>query len=149
MKVQLIAIVAAVVLVGCASSMSLREAAEKGDIDVVKQHISNGVDVNIISDSVLNYTALHWASSFLNVEVVELLLVSGANVNAKDMAGRTPLDLAQGPTYVNQLLPSANDAEAHINNMLEIDIKTKMNKIGSLLRKHGGKTGEELKAAGK
>ena len=66
--------------------------------------------------------------------------------NATDMAGRTLLDLVQGPTYVNQLLPSANDAEAHINNMLEIDMKTKMNKIGSLLRKHGGKTSEELKA---
>jgi len=149
MKNILITTIAAVVLVGCGPSMSLREAVEKGDIDVVKQHISNGVDVNIISDSVLNYTALHWASSLLKVEVVELLLASGANVNAQDMAGRTPLDLVQGPTYVNQLLPSANDIEAHINNMLEIDMKTRMNKIGSLLRKHGGKTGEELKAEAK
>jgi len=144
---QILTTIAAVLLVGCGPSVSINEAARYGNIEAVKQAIADGADVNAKDGP--EWTALHSASSFLNVEVVELLLASGANVNAQDMAGRTPLDLVQGPTYVNQLLPSANDTEAHINNMLEIDMKTKMNKIGSLLRKHGGKTSEELKAEGK
>ncbi|MDP6307252.1 MAG: ankyrin repeat domain-containing protein, partial [Verrucomicrobiota bacterium] len=53
-------------------------------------------------------------------EIVELLIANGADVNAKDGDGFTPLDLA-----------------------------TNNKEIADLLRKHGGKTGEELKAEGK
>ncbi|RTZ69639.1 MAG: hypothetical protein DSZ35_02165 [Verrucomicrobia bacterium] len=51
-------------------------------------------------------------------EIVELLIAKGADANAKDVNGKTPLDEAKG-------------------------------EIADLLRKHGGKTGEELKAEGK
>jgi len=54
-------------------------------------------------------------------EIVELLIVKGADVNAKNADGHTPLDRANANT----------------------------GKIADLLRKHGGKTGEELKAEGK
>ena len=50
------------------------------------------------------------------VEIVEILLANGANINAKDENGETPLD-------------GSNTIE-----------------ITNLLRKHGGKTGEELRA---
>ena len=52
-------------------------------------------------------------------ETAELLIAKGADVNAKDGYGNTPLDMA-------------DDKET-----------------ADLLRKHGGKTGEELKAEGK
>ena len=55
-------------------------------------------------------------------EIVELLIAKGADVNAKTGDGRTPLDYS----IVNKQPETAN-----------------------LLRKHGGKTGEELKAEGK
>jgi ankyrin repeat protein len=55
-------------------------------------------------------------------ETAELLIDKGADVNAKSKVGVTPLDLA----------------EAH--NQTE---------TADLLRKHGGKTGEELEAEGK
>ena len=55
-------------------------------------------------------------------EVAELLIAKGADVNTKDLHGRTPLDA----TTVFNKTETAN-----------------------LLRKHGGKTGEELKAEGK
>ena len=55
MKAQLIAIVAVVVLVGCgitqqgivqAPGISIHEAAWKGDIESVKQHLTAGETVN-------------------------------------------------------------------------------------------------------
>ncbi len=67
-------------------------------------------------------TPLHAAAGKGLKEIVELLIAEGADVNAKDDKGRTPLDLAI------------------INNETE---------IADLLRKHGGKTGKELKAEGK
>ena len=56
-------------------------------------------------------TPLHFASAKGHKEIAELLIAEGAEVNAKDEDGKTPLDYAIG-------------------------------------RKHSGKTGEELKAAG-
>ena len=53
---------------------------------------------------------------------VELLIGKGLDLNAKDEDGDTPLDWANG---------NGNRRTA------------------DLLRKHGGKTGEELKAVGK
>ena len=55
-------------------------------------------------------------------DIVELLIAKGADVNAKDDGGGTPLDR----TGLSHYSETAN-----------------------LLRKHGGKTGEELKAEGK
>ena len=39
-------------------------------------------------------TTLHWAVNYGNVEAVELLLASGANLDRRTLTGRTPLDLA-------------------------------------------------------
>jgi ankyrin repeat protein len=60
-------------------------------------------------------------------EIVELLIAEGANVNAKDDDGKTPLNWAIQSIPFPKGHPETAD----------------------LLRKHGGKTGEELKAEGK
>ena len=56
MKSQLIAIVAAVVLVGCAKApdISIHDAVENGSIEAVKQHLTAGTDVNADNLSGLN-----------------------------------------------------------------------------------------------
>jgi ankyrin repeat protein len=64
---------------------------------------------------------------FGHKEVGELLIAKGADVNTRGFLGITPLDKAVGNTF--------NDK----NNA----------KVAELLRKHGGKTGAELKAAAK
>jgi ankyrin repeat protein len=64
---------------------------------------------------------LHWAASRGHKEIAELLIAKGADVNAKIVAGTTPLDVA---------------------------IKYKRTEFADLLRKHGGKTSAELKAEG-
>ena len=127
MKHLLLTTIAAVVLVGCvesepsASDMSISEAAEFGYIEVVKQHIAAGADVNVRRGT-LRFTPLHLAAGRGHKETVELLIAAVTDVNAKIDDGRTPLDLAIRYD--------------------EID-------TADLLRKHGGKTGEELKAEGK
>ena len=94
-------------------------ASEKGDIEVIKQQLAAGWDVNAKDDN--GWTPLHHAVPNGHKEIAELLIAEGANVNAKDERGKTPLDWA---------------------------IKYKRNETIDLLRKHGGKTGAELKAAG-
>jgi len=128
MKSQLIAIVAAVVLVGCGPSVSERaliKAAHSGNIEVAKQAIADGADVN--AKNYRGGTSMHYAAYYGHKNIVELLIAKSANVNAKDDKGRTPL---RGGTPLDQ---------ANWRNQTE---------IADLLRKHGGKTGEELKAEG-
>ena len=63
-------------------------------------------------------TALHCAAYQNHKEISQLLLAKDADVNAKNERGETPLDYATKPEYTD------------------------------LLRKHGAKTGKELKAEG-
>jgi cytohesin len=93
MKSQLIAIVAAVLVVGCGPSVDIHKAAELGNIEVVKQHIAAGTDVNAKDD--WGGTPLHYAASGGHKEIVELLIAKGAAVNAKRSDGGTPLDWAE------------------------------------------------------
>ena len=127
MKSILVSIVAALLVVGCggpsAPDISIHEAAEKGNIEAVKQHLAAGTDVNA-KDDYIGMTILQSAALGGQKEIVELLIAKGADVNAKGSKGYfTPLDTA---------LSHSLDKE-----------------ITDLLRKHGGKTGEELKAEGK
>ena len=57
MKHLLITTIAAVVLVGCGPSVDIWTAARDGNIEVIKQHLDNGVDVNSKDES--QGTALH------------------------------------------------------------------------------------------
>ena len=65
---------------------------------------------------------MHFATGWDHKEIVELLIDAGADVNAKDDIGDTPLDVA---------------------------IQLKQTEIAELLGKHGGKTRKELEAEGK
>ena len=205
MKSQLIAIVAAVLLVGCGESqspepttakapaISIHEAAKNGNIEAVKQHLAAGTDVNATGED--GWPALHCAARRGHKEIAELLIDNDTEVNAKDEYGQTPLSHAawEGHTEVVELLiakgadVNANTASdytplhgaalaAHPADLvahkeviellivagadvnakdedgrtpLDKAIERNRNELADLLRKHGGKTGEELKAEGK
>jgi uncharacterized protein len=66
--------------------------------------------------------SIHKAAGTGDIEAVKQHLAAGTDVNAKDGDGFTPLDVA---------------------------IQFKKAEAAHLLRKHGGKTGGELKAEGK
>ena len=94
---------------------SIHVAAAVGNIEAVKQHFDAGADVNAKMNN--GSTSLHAATT---KEVAELLIANGADVNAKTRTGRTPLHNGDTKGIVELL-------------------------IANLLRKHGGKTGAELK----
>ena len=87
-------------------------------------------------------------------EVAELLIAAGADVNAKNDGGWTPLHRAanRGQKETAELLigkgADVNVKEETLDNT-PLDSARFHHEIVDLLRKHGGKTGEELKAAGK
>ena len=157
MKHLLLTTIAAVVLVGCGPSMSIHDAADKGNIEAVKQHLAAGADVNAKDED--GYTPLNFAAQQGHKEVVELLIAKGADVNAKGYYGRTPLQRAAWfgrKEIVGLLIAKGADVNAKIEGgrhkgitPLDSAIRLRHPETADLLRKHGGKTGEELKAEGK
>ena len=99
-------------------------AAYGGDIEAVKDFLANGVDVNVKGGSIMG-TPLHFAAQGGHKDIVKLLLAKGADVNVRiqveggNFNGKTPIDRASVFSHTE---------------------------IADLLRKHGGKTDEELKA---
>ena len=102
----------------------LDQAAYNGHIEIAELLISKGADVNTKNNR--HMTPLHHAAVKGHKEFVKLLIFKGADVNAK-----VSLGAKQGLTA----LDAANE--------------TNHSEISELLRKHGGKTGVELKAEGK
>ena len=125
MKDLLLTTIAAVLLVGCVNlqspDISIHQAAWTGNINVVKQYLAAGANVNAKGEN--GWTPLHMAALSGHKEIAELLIAKAANKNAKGGGvGWTPLKIA---------------------------IVMKNKETADLLRKHGAKTAEELKTKGK
>ena len=166
MKHLLLTTIAAVVLVGCATTqqpepptakapdISIHEAAYTGNIEAVKQHLAAGADVNAKASR--GWTPLHAAAT---KEIAKLLIAKGADVNAKDKIGGTPLHLAAHSglkEIVELLIANGANTNAKIEagkwkgqTSLSLAIQNNQTETAGLLRKHGGKTKRKLEAAGK
>ncbi len=135
-----------------ASDISIHEAAALGNIEAVKQFLDSGTDVNAKDKT--GGTPLDEAAGWGRKDIVELLIAKGADVNAKfDEDGSTPLHLAawKGHFDAAELLIAA---DADVNAKMDdgdtpLDLAKGHPEIADILRKHGGKTGEELKVEGK
>jgi ankyrin repeat protein len=150
MKHLLITTIAAVVLVGCSATElfhpaqssppatvallqrqitdkelkaigDLHLAVEEGNLNAILQCLESGTDIECVRGKA-SFRVLHRAVEAGNMSIVKLLIQKQANVNAMAIQGWTPLDLALKKDHVE---------------------------VAQLLRKNGGKTGEELKAEGK
>ena len=121
MKHLLLTTIAAVVLVGCGESAP--------DISIHEAAFDGNIEAvkqHLADGADVNAkrgdgaTPLHLAAYGGHKEIAELLIAKGADVNAKDYRGKTPLEYAK-----------------------------RKGETADLLRKHGGKTAEELRAEGK
>ncbi len=117
-----------------------------------------GTNVNEKDDE--DWTPLHYAAFNVNKEIAELLIAKGANVNANDMNEWTPLHwatdtirLPDQKEIAKPLIEKGSDVNAKdIWDQTPLDnainpLLSPHHETADLLRKHGGKTGEELKAA--
>ena len=200
----LITTIAAVVLVGCATTqqtelptakapddISIHEAAYDGDVKAVKQHLAAGTDVNAknkagatslsvtvgkghkevaeiliakgadvnAKEDLWGWTPLHYAARSGVKEIIELLIAAGADVNAKNENIFTPLHssaIHDHKETAELLITKGADVNAkNAQGWTPLDLATvpgspyEITQTADLLRKHGGKTGKELKAEGK
>ena len=73
---------------------SIHKAAAAGNIGAVKLHLYDGADVKV-KDEAQGLTPLHYGANHNKKEIVELLIANGADVNAMDSFGFTPLNHAK------------------------------------------------------
>ena len=168
---QLLITIAAVMLVGCGQSVDIHDAATWGDVKAVKEYLEAGGDVNAKQgDSVSGLSGFGWTPLHIVAQVntfddniserylagrkiLELLIANDADVNAKDNDGLTPLHHARHKQIFEILIAGGADVNAKQPNgktaLDEALSEIGKPEIAALLRKHGAKTGEELKAEGK
>ena len=94
---------------------------------------------------------LHQAVIDGNIEAVKQHIAAGADVNAKDENGVTPLHWTETEEIAELLIAAGADVNAKDNRgdtPLDTAIRRKRPETADLLRKHGGKTKRELKAEG-
>ena len=148
MKHLLLTTIAAVMLMGTAFAGPIHDAARKGDIEAVKQHLAAGRNVNAKDDK--GRIPLHRAAREGHTEVAELLIANGAYVNAKDKEGKTPLYHAARWGHKNTtalLIAAGADVNAKDDKgRTPLDRAVGNTEIIALLRNHGGRTAQELKA---
>ena len=69
----------------------IHQAAWDGDLEKVKTLLKDNPDL-VFSKDKINYTPLHVAALKGHKDVMKFLLASKADVNAKDINGKTPLN---------------------------------------------------------
>jgi hypothetical protein len=110
----------------------LHQATDRPQL--VKGLLKHGADASALDGT--GQSALHWAVRDAEVESVRLLIEAGADVNAKDKKGRTPLSHVR---FVDPSSPAIQDAK--LDRLLKnlFPDREKMKQVDALLRKAGAK----------
>ncbi len=107
------------------------------DLTATKKFIGEGVDVNA-SEPQKGDTPLHKATLVCNIEIVKALIASGANVNAKNKKGETPLRVVAASWKGMPLLYGL--VSGFTQKKFDLDrIKQDRGKVAEILREAGAK----------
>lgn len=115
-----------------------------GHFTLVKQLLDKGANPNTASNNQFKVAPIHSACAISTIDMVELLIKHGANVNAKQMQGVTPLHSAahNGQTKLSKLLiDNGADINAKMDNgqtPLFMANEKNFQETAELLIKHGG-----------
>ncbi len=71
----------------------LHLAASYGEIEIAKMLLAKDANPNT-ADKSSGFTPLHEAAKTGNIEIIKLLIAKGAKIDASDLFGRTPMDVA-------------------------------------------------------
>jgi ankyrin repeat protein len=95
------------------SSDDLITYVKHGNIEGVKKCINSGVDINR-EDNDFNQTPVTWAAEYGYMEILNILIESGADIHIPDLDGWTPLHYAAGSNE-SDMVQKLLDAGADIN----------------------------------
>jgi len=84
------------------------EAAESGDIDELRLLLKSNPSL-VKSTDQYGFTALHGAAGEEDTQVVDLLLTNGADINAKNNDGVSPIHVAVYPRMAAYLITKGAD----------------------------------------
>ena len=145
---QLLITIAALVLVGCGESKKSVPAKETKPVEPVAE-ASTPEPPTVKAPDISIWTAVQEG----NIEAVKQHLAAGTDVNAKNTSGQTPLHYATfyGHKEIAELLiaKGADVNAKNDNGRTPLDLAKRHPETAKFLRKHCGKTFEELKAEGK
>ncbi|WP_221179581.1 ankyrin repeat domain-containing protein [Candidatus Cardinium hertigii] len=135
------------------NSYPLHMAAYTGCMDCIQKILKDSPEINS-RDNVKNSTALHIAATYGQTNVAELLIDSGANIEAKDEDGYTALHLAAiyGQYDIAKLLlekgANKNNQDKLWNTALHWAVKHGRYNIVKLLLNHNARVDIRNKAEG-
>ena len=155
---QLLITIAAVVLVGCGESQQSTPAPETKPVDPVADVPAQppspvkSQPYEPVTRAKATDISIHDAAKAGAIKDVKQHLADGADVNVKNANGATPLHFAATKEIAELLIAKGADVNVKDNSgytPLDQANRYKQTETADLLRKHGGKTAEELKAEGK
>jgi ankyrin repeat protein len=119
-------------------------AAFFGHLPLVKLLLDNGANPNIASNNQFKVAPIHSACAFSHIDIAEVLIKYGSDVNAKQMQGVTPLHSAahNGQTKLSKLLiDNGADVNSKMDNgqtPLFMANEKNFQETAKLITKHGG-----------
>merc|ERR1719453_449056 len=125
------------------SSVSLHDAAKRGDLQKMQEFIADGKDVN--AKDFKGVTALGYAVGHDQLSTVKVLIDAKANINDVDSAGNSAVHFAAGYGRVKVLehLLARGANASKVNQMgqtpMAVAQQNKQQQAVALLQRHGAK----------
>ncbi|XP_023247490.1 uncharacterized protein LOC106645899, partial [Copidosoma floridanum] len=122
----------------------LLRATASSDIERVQRLLSAGININSWDSEASRNTSLHWAACYSNKNMVEFLTEKGANVNAENGCGATPLHEAVNRSEIdickillsNGANPLIQAVKGTFSGKTAYDLSRHNNLIQSLIEKY-------------